>query len=63
MEKLLKMEELKKYIEDAIDGLTKSLFTTITDKSETDTSSLQAHIWGQMFAYKAILEKLNNIKE
>jgi len=54
------MEELKKYIEDTIDGLTKSLFIAVTAKSETDTSELQQHIWGQLSAYRDILEKLNN---
>ena len=47
-------------IEDTIDGLTKSLFIAVTAKSETDTSELQQHIWGQLSAYRDILEKLNN---
>lgn len=56
-----KLEELKKYIEEGIKDLDKTLFDAIKNSNGIDTSTLQAHIGGIKSGYNNILNKIREL--
>lgn len=55
------LEELKKYIEEGLKDLDKTLLDVIKNSHAVDTSTLQAHIDGIKSGYNNVLNKIREL--